>query len=159
MSVATTSTDPSGALRCGSITPSWSRLTGPLCTSITPNPVRVSKKFINRNCRAIRDLHLCFRKFCLIHDGFQTTILQSRLLWNWKPALDLAKFLSLKTAFHCYLWALFDHARHWISSWPLNKVCYPCQELQLLLRVHCHAKTLSYWSPLVKLASCKRHLK
>ena len=36
---------------------------------------------------------------------------------------------------------------------------YPCQELQLLLRVHCHANTLSYCLTLVKLASCKRHFK
>ena len=83
-------------------------------------------------------------------------MLQSRLHWNWKPAL--AKFLSLKTTFHCYLWALFDHARHWISSWPLNKVCYPCQELQLLLRVHYHTNTIDYRSTLVKVVLWKLKL-
>ena len=73
--------------------------------------------------------------------------------------LKTAKFQVLKTAFCWYLWALFDHVRHWISSWPLNKVCYPWQELQLLFRLHSHANTLSYCSTLVKLVSWKWHFK
>ena len=48
--------------------------------------------------------------------------------------------------------------RNWISSWPLNKVCYPCQELQLLLRVHCHVNTLDYSSSLVKVVLWKLKL-
>ena len=65
----------------------------------------------------------------------------------------------MKTAFCWYLWALFDHVRHWISSLPLNKVWYPWQELQLLFRSHSHANTLSYYSTLVKLVSWKWHFK
>ena len=57
------------------------------------------------------------------------------------------------------MWALFDHVRNWISSWPLNKVCYPWCELQLLFRSHSHANTLSYYSTLVKLVSWKCHFK
>ena len=72
---------------------------------------------------------------------------------------DLAKFPSLEIAFHCYFRAIFDHVRHWFSSWPLNKVCYPWQELQLLFRSHSHANTLSYYSTLVKLVSWKWHFK
>ena len=55
------------------------------------------------------------------------------------------------------MWALFDLVRHWFSSWPLNKVCYPWCELQCLFRSHSHANTLSYYSTLVKLASWKWH--
>ena len=76
-----------------------------------------------------------------------------------KIQLKTTKFLVLKTAFCWYLWALFDHLRHWISSWPLNKVCYPWQELQLLFRSHSHANNLSYCSTLVKLVSWKWHFK
>ena len=53
------------------------------------------------------------------------------------------------------MWALFDHVKHWFSSLPLNKVCYPWCELQLLFRSHSHANTLSYCSTLVKLVSWK----
>ena len=76
-----------------------------------------------------------------------------------KNSFKTAKFLVLKTTFYWYLWALFDHVRHWISSWPLNKVCYPWQEVQLLFRPHSHANTLSYCSTLVKLVSWKWHFK
>ena len=65
----------------------------------------------------------------------------------------------MKTTFCWYLWTLFDHVRHWISSWPLNKVCYPWQELQLSFRSHSHANNLSYCSTLVKLVSWKWHFK
>ena len=69
------------------------------------------------------------------------------------------KFPSLEIAFHCYFGAIFDHVRHWFSSWPLNKVCYPWEELQLLFRSHSHANTLSYCSTLVQLISWKWHFK
>ena len=72
---------------------------------------------------------------------------------------DLAKFPSVKTTFHRYFGAIFDHVRHWFSSWPLNKVCCPWCELQLLFRSHNHANILSYCSTLVKLASWKWHSK
>ena len=49
--------------------------------------------------------------------------------------------------------------RHWFSSWPLNKVCCPWCELQLLFRSHSHANNLCYCSTLVKLASWKWHFK
>ena len=65
----------------------------------------------------------------------------------------------MKTAFCWNLWALFDHVTHWISSWPLNNVCYSWCELQLLFRSHSHANNLSYCSTLVKLASWKWHFK
>ena len=68
-------------------------------------------------------------------------------------------FLSYKTTFCWNLWALFDHVRHWFSSWPLNKVCYPWQELQLLFRSHGYASSLNYCWTLVKLASWKWHFK
>ena len=64
-------------------------------------------------------------------------------------------FLCLETTFLCCLWALFDQARHWISSWPLNKVCYPHQELQLLLSMQYHANNLCYSSTLVKVVTWK----
>ena len=73
--------------------------------------------------------------------------------------LKTTKFQVLKTTFCWYVWALFDHVRHWISSWPLNKVCYSWQQLQLLFRSQSHANTLSYCSTLVKLASWKWHFK
>ena len=57
------------------------------------------------------------------------------------------------------MWVLFDHVRHWFSSWPLNKICYPWCELQLLFRLHSHASSLNYYSTLVKLASWKWHFK
>ena len=56
-----------------------------------------------------------------------------------------------------YFGAIFYHIRHWFSSWPLNKVCYPWQELQLLFRSHSLASSLNYCSTLVKLASWKWH--
>ena len=69
------------------------------------------------------------------------------------------KIATQETTFCWYLWALSDHVRHWISSWPLNKVCYPCCELQLLFRSHSHVNALSYCSTLVKLVSWKWHFK
>ena len=88
---------------------------------------------------------------------FQTIRLQNRLHWNWKQLQDLAKFLSLKIAFGWFLWAVLDHVKHWISSWPLNKVCSTWHELQLLYRSHSHASSLSYCSTWVKAASWKIH--
>ena len=78
--------------------------------------------------------------------------------WNWNLHFDLAKFWSLEIEFHCYFGAIFDYVMHWISSWPLNKVCYPCQELQLLLRMHYDANTLDYSSTLVKVVLWKLKL-
>ena len=136
----------------------FSQLIGRLWAPRSPNPWQFSENIITKNCRATEDLQLCLKEFCLIHNGFQTTMLQSRLLWNWKPTLDLAKFLSLNNIWLLF-GAVFSYVRHWISSWPLNKVCSPCHGLQLLLTVHYHANTLSYNSTLVKLASSKRHFK
>ena len=76
-----------------------------------------------------------------------------------RPLKTVNNFLT--ATFQCpennILWPLcgLDHVRHWISSWPLNKVCSPCQELQLLLRVHCHANNACYSSTLVKVVSWK----
>ena len=80
---------------------------------------------------------------------------------NWFSNYKAVKWatLKLKTAFCCYFGAVFGHVSHWFISWPLNKVCYPWQELQLLFRSHNHANNLSYFSNLVKLASWKRHFK
>ena len=78
--------------------------------------------------------------------------------WNCNRLLDLERFQVLKIVQCWFLGAIFDHVRHWISSWPLNKVCYPYQELQLLLRVHYHANTLDYSSTLVKVVLWKLKL-
>jgi len=78
--------------------------------------------------------------------------------WNYNRLLELERFQVLKTVQSWFLGAVFVHVRHQISSWPLNKVYYPCQELQLLLRMHCHANTLDYSSTLVKVVLWKLKL-
>ena len=128
-------------------------------TSKSPKPWRISENFINTKCRATWVLQDCLKEFYLNHNGVQTIRLQIRLHWNWKQLQDLEKFSKLQTALSWNLWALFDHVRHWFSSWPLNKVCYPWCELQLLFRSYNHANTLSYCSTLVKLVSWKWHFK
>ena len=121
---------------------------------LSPNMFVICKNFINKNCRATRGLQLWFIKFPLICHGFQNAKLQSMVHQNWKSVHDLANFSKLKTI--CwFLLALFDHVRHWISSWPKNKSCYSSQVLQLCLRVHYHANTLCYSSTLVKVGSWK----
>ena len=135
------------------------RLTVDFQTSKSPKPWWISENFINTKCRATWVLQDCLKEFCLNRNGFQTIRLQNRLHWNWKKLQDLEKFSKLQTALSWKLWALFDHVRHWFSSWPLNKVCYPWCELQLLFRSHSHANNISYCSTLVKLASWKWHYK
>ena len=56
------------------------RLPSHLRTTVTPNPFRISKNSITKNCRATCDLQLCLNELRLIHHGFQNAKLQSVLL-------------------------------------------------------------------------------
>ena len=150
---------PHGARGLAAVGWPFGRLTSHLRTTITPNLCRISKNSITKNCRATRDIQLCLNELGLIRAGFQIAKLQSMVHKTVNQFLDLENFLNLKIASSLFLGAVFEHVRHWISSWPLNKVCSPCHGLQLSFRSHSHASSLSYCSTLVKLASCKRHFK
>ena len=76
-----------------------------LCTIVTPNPCRISKKSITKNCRATRDLQLCLNELGLIRSGFQIAKLQSMVHETINQFLDLENFLSLKIASSWFLGA------------------------------------------------------
>ena len=58
----------------------------------TPNPWRVSKNSITKNCRATRDLQLFLNELGLIRAGFQIAKLQSMVLETVNQFLDLEFF-------------------------------------------------------------------
>ena len=79
------------------------RLTARVHPPISPNPWRVSKNSITKSCRATCKLQLCLNELGLIQAGFQIVKLQSMAHETVNQLLDLEKFVSLKTAFCCYL--------------------------------------------------------
>ena len=142
--------------RCPVQTQPSGHLTTQVQAISTPNLWRVSKNSITKNCRATCDLQLCLNELGLIQAGFQIAKLWSMVHETVNQFLEI--FLSLKIASGWFLGAIFAHVMHWISSWPLNKVCSPCHGLQLLLKVHSHANTLCYSSTLVKVGSWKNDI-
>ena len=112
---------------------------------ITPKPRRVSKNLINKSCRSTCKLQLWLSDLGLIRAGLQIAT-RPCTTHETTNQFYIAKFQSWKIAFCWFLWTLFDHVRHRISSWPKNKSCCSNKALQLCLRVHFHANNLCYSS-------------
>ena len=60
-----------------------SRLTACFWTYKSPKPWWIFENFINTKCRTTWVLQDCLKEFGLIPNGFQTTVLQSKVLWNF----------------------------------------------------------------------------